>query len=121
MTRPRVDAMIEQGRLDRALALVFEASDALHSAALSDDENGLELVDAVSIVGNARAHLLAAGAIPAANRELPPSLNSEEAARNADAALRQAAGIFVGGDVTEDEFLAVAEMWAAVRFLHGWL
>lgn len=120
MTRPRVEPMTEQGRLDRAISLVFEAIDALHSAALND-ENGLELVDAVSIVGNAHSYLLAAGAMPAATREMPPSLTSEEAARRADARLREAAGLFVGGEVTEDEFLAVAEMWSAVRFLHGWL
>ena len=121
MTRPRVEPMTEQGRLDRAISLVFDAIDALHSAALNDDEHGLELVDAVSIVGNAHSYLLAAGAMPAATREMPPSLTSEEAARRADARLREAAGLFVGGEVAEDEFLAVAEMWSAVRFLHGWL
>lgn len=55
MTRPRVEPMTEQGRLDRAISLVFEAIDALHSAALND-ENGLELVDAVSIVTAHSAH-----------------------------------------------------------------
>ena len=81
MTRP----MSEQRRLDAAISLVLEAIDALHSAALADGDEGLELVDAVSIVGNGYSYLLAAGAMPAVARDVPPSLSAQEAARRAPA------------------------------------
>lgn len=121
---PRVMSMgTEYEQLDRALALVMEAADALHAAVASDDDDGLELTMALGEVRGVGYALMDAGAALAADRvPSSPTETVTAAARSAHALLRRAADELPrGGNVTDAEFRALADLWVSIRALRGWL
>ena len=115
--------MTMQERRHRALECVLAADAALSSAIMHEEgDRGLELIDASAVVGLARYFLMAAGAFPEAWEEPERPLTAPEAARRADAHLRQAAGYFPRGvPLSEDDFEALVEVWGGVLMVSGWL
>lgn len=112
----------EHARLDRALGLVEEAADVLH-AAVSADDDGLELLLALAEVTTTRHALLDAGAGIAVDRtRAEPRPSAEEAGRAAAQLLRRAADELPReGEVTDDEFRALVDLWSSIHALRGWV
>lgn len=115
-----VDRMTDRQILDRAAGLVSAADAVLHGAAMSEDEDGLELVDAAARVTWAEEFLLATGAGPGESADAA-AVSVDEAARRARTLLSEADAVLAPLMADDDVFSARGEIQRALALLGGWV